>query len=351
MTQRFENIIIEGISAAVPKRIVSNDTLFESSLNTKDRNVFEKTVGIKERRWVNDDTTASDLAYHASDLLLSNEHFDRSEIECIIFISQTPDFKIPFTSNILQDRLKVDKKCLCLDINAGCAGFVQGLSVASSIASNLKGKVLLVIAETLSKILSPNDKSTNLLFGDAASALIISKNISYKNDFWFNYFSDGSNYDAIMIPDGGYRNPFSINSLSMQNIDTDNNSATGIHLHMDGAKVFDFTLREVAKSIQLLLNDASLTLDQIDLLALHQSNKFILKQISKRLGILGDDKLLINIENFGNTSGVSIPLLLVTNSEKCKNKKILCSGYGSGLNWGNAIINLKQTLILPLLEI
>jgi len=236
MIQKFDNIFIEAIAACVPKDRVKNEN-FSNLLDPKEIRKFERTTGIKERRYANNTTTASDLGYIAAEKILDDKKC-KSEIRALIFISQTSDYKIPFTSNILQCRLGLPQNILCLDINAGCAGFVQGLSTAYAIANTTKGKVLLIVAETLSKILSNQDRSTTMLFGDGAAAVLISKNETYSNSSCFNFFSDGAKFGAIMIPEGGYRNPINENTLNWKEDDKGNKNK-GIHLTMDGPKVFD----------------------------------------------------------------------------------------------------------------
>lgn len=348
MFQELQGLEIVGISACVPKHTVRND-FFEGLMSSKEIRIFEKTVGIHERRWADKKTTASDLGFQAANNLLDALNIDRSEIKCLLFLSQTPDYKIPFTSNILQDKLGFTKDILCLDINAGCAGFVQGLSLAFSLAKSIKeGKVLLIVAETLSKILSQKDRSTSMLFGDAASAILIqdTKNTS---KVFINTFSDGKNASAIEIPDGGYRNEFSEESLVFVT-DEKGNSKSRINLSMKGPEVFDFTLREIAPSIESLLEKSKISKDSIDYFLLHQSNQFIIKQIGAKLNV-PSEKMLLNISQYGNTSGVSIPLLICSNPEKiAHSKKVVLSGYGSGLNWGNCLLDLSKTKILNITE-
>lgn len=310
--------------------------------------MFEKTVGIKERRWAEDHVTSSDLGFQAAEQLFESG-INKEDIGCVVFLSQTPDFIIPFTSNILQARLGIGKDVLCLDISAGCAGFVQGLSMAYAITQTLVGrKTLFIVAETLSKILSTEDRSTTMLFGDGAAALVIKKTNSNQKAL-FNFFSDGFNQDAIMIPDGGFRNMVTCGSLDKY-ADDKGNKRSRANLYMDGSRVLDFTLREVAPSIAQLLAESGVTIADIDYALFHQSNRFIIKQIASQVG-LGQNKVLVNIEQFGNTSGVSIPLLFSTfSSEICEAKRILLSGYGSGLNWANCILDVGALEILPLKE-
>lgn len=264
MYQEFSGVQIKAITSCVPKNVVKND-FFEDILSAKEVRLFEKTVGIKERRWVSENVTASDLGYEAAVDLLENYEVDKSEISCLIFLSQTPDYKIPFTSNILQDRLKLNREILCLDINAGCAGFIQGLNTSFALAKSLKrgGKVLFIIAETLSKILSPKDRSTTMLFGDGASALLIENNENSAVKSFLNFFSDGHNADAIEIPHGGYRNIENPGSFEVT-LDDKGNAKNMLNLKMDGPRVFDFTLREIAPSIEQLLEESGIKKNNID---------------------------------------------------------------------------------------
>ena len=348
--QKFSGTRIEAISACVPKTTVKT-TDFSHLLNQKDMRKFEKTTGIRERGHAQSMVTAADLAFYAAQDVLK-EIKDKRDIKGLVFVSQTADYKIPFTSNILQHRLGLHNNLFCLDINAGCAGFVQGLSCAYSLAQSTNGKIMLIIAETLSKILSNKDKTTATLFGDGAAALLISNNPDDCSLSHFDFFSDGGNFDSIIIPDGGYRNPYSSESLKWHS-DNNGNLNQGIHLSMDGQKVFDFTLREIPKSILSILTDTQNTTNTIDYFLMHQSNKFILNQIGRALE-LPKEKIPINIDRFGNTSGVSIPLIIVTElKDKIQeDKKIVLTGYGSGLNWGNCILTLKPDLCInDLIEI
>lgn len=350
MYQEFQGVEIKAIASCVPKKRIGNDS-FDYLLSPKELRVFEKTVGIHERRWADENITASDLGFAAAVDLFKNNPVDLEEIECLIFLSQTPDYKIPFTSNILQHRLGLKTNMLCLDINAGCAGFIQGLSTSFAIAKSLKkGKVLFIVAETLSKILSGNDRSTTMLFGDGAAAVLIENTENQSCKSFFNFYSDGNNADAIQIPDGGYRNGITPESLQIVE-DEKSNRKSRLHLSMDGPKVFDFTLREIAPSIEQLFKDSKTDKTTIDYFLLHQSNQFILKQIAAKLDV-PFEKFLVNITDFGNTSGVSIPLLICSNHDKFANtNSLVMSGYGSGLNWGNAQLDLSKAKVSPIIEI
>lgn len=328
MIQQFESIGIKTLTTCIPSQVVTNDQIAKDIWSEKEQKMFEKTVGIKERRWSSKDVKSSDLGLSASRSALEN--IDLKDIKIVIFLSQTPDFKIPFTSNILQSKLGLSNDVNCIDVNAGCNGFIQGLSMAFSMALTLEENdlVLLVVAETLSRLLNSGDKTTYPLFGDAAAAMVVGKNSQFGKSY-FNFFSNGDEHQAIIV----------------KNM---NNSKEGLireFLTMQGEKVFDFTMSEVAKGINKLLQQTNTLISDFSKVALHQSNRLIIKQITSELGV-PKDRVLINIEKFGNTSGVSIPLALsdLINEGK-EGELVLCSGYGSGLSWGNCILSLKNTLI------
>ncbi len=350
MYSSFEGIEIVGIASCVPEDKVKN-SFFDHLMTEKEMRMFEKTVGIKERRWASSNVTASDLGYQAANNLIQQLNISESDIGALIFLSQTSDYIIPFTSNILQYRLKLSNNIMCLDINAGCAGFIQGLYTSFSMVNALPdGKlVLLIVAETLSKIISKKDKTTSMLFGDGASAILVGKSKLAK-DTYFNFFSDGSKYESIIIPDGGFRNGMSQQSFEIHK-DEKNNEKSLLNLHMNGQGVFDFTLREVAIGINSLISETRSSITEIDHFILHQSNNYIINQIAAQLEV-PLEKMLVNIQSYGNTSGVSIPLVLSDNYNVVSNvNKIMFSGYGSGLNWGNCLINISRSKILPITSI
>lgn len=349
MRQDFKGIEITAIATSVPKRTVTNET-FGELLSPKELRLFEKTVGILERRWVNPGVTASDLAFAACEALFQKYPSAKDEIDCLIFLSQSPDYKIPFTSNILQHKLGLKRQMLCLDLNAGCAGFVQGLGTAYALSKTAKGKTLFIAAETMSQMLSPKDRATTMLFGDGAAAILIENTGNENAVSHFNFYTDGGNADAIIIPDGGYRNPVSEASFEPVT-DEKQNVKTRLNLSMDGARVFDFTLREITPSVKSLLDEVGKTKDDIDYYLLHQSNRFIIGQIATQLGE-PLEKLLLNIEKFGNTSSVSIPLLMASHRDKLSaSNSIVCCGYGVGLNWANAILDHTKIDILETVEV
>jgi len=344
----IKGVEIEGIASCVPSNIVENRNC--TDIYTKeDIEVVIKNTKIEQRRIVDSDVCASDLGYKAANYLLESLSVDKSEISGIVFLSQTPDYKIPFTSNILQHRLGLDNKCLCLDLNAGCNGFISGLGTSFSLMkSQKKGKILFIIAETMSKIVSKTDKATSVIFGDAASVLLL-KNTDAENSSYFSNYSDGKLFETLIIPDGGYRNVF--NKDSLENKEYEGGSIrNNTELYMDGFGVFVFTKKRVPICVAEINEYANYNVEDIDYFIFHQANDFLIQQFLKKLNI-PQEKNLMNIDRFGNTSGVSIPLVITTELIDKKNRETVhCCGYGSGLAWGSAILNMKNTKILNLIE-
>ena len=347
---KYTGIEISGISACVPRNTICNID-YPEFFSEKEKKKIIKITGISERRFANDNTTASDLGFQAAKDIITNTGTKKEEIKFLLFLSQTPDYLIPFTGNILQHKLELSKECASMDINAGCSGFIYGLNMAFALQQSLKeGKVLLIIAETMSKILSKKDRSTSLLFGDGGVAILIENSFENTNSY-FDLFSDGKGFNSLIIPDGGYRNVVSENSLILNNFE-DGSIRNRLNLFMDGGEIFDFTMREIPKSVLSILEKTGISINQIDKYFFHQSNSFIIKQFGRILNI-PSEKLILNIERFGNTSGVSIPLAMVTEKEqilKNKSAKLLCSGYGAGLSWANCIINFSPNYISELIE-
>ena len=310
---------ISYIASVFPSKKISNTDL--NLFTEKEKKFFEKTVGIKSRYWSSTDETSTGLAMSAAKYLLEESNVDKSKVRQLLFVSQTPDQQIPFTSNILQDQLGLPTETFTQDINAGCAGFVQALFTAFCLNQTLNTSehTLIVISETLSKKLDSKDKTTTTLFGDGASSILITRDekLTHKSIFQFN--SDGGKGNSIKL------------SKEFNNT-----------LRMDGQKVFDFTLSEVTTGFKKFIQKNNLNLRLIDKFYFHQSNRFILNQFQNMLEI-PHDKLPINIESFGNTSGVSIPLLVSSSWEADTNvKDVVFCGYGSGLSWGYALTVLDK---------
>jgi 3-oxoacyl-[acyl-carrier-protein] synthase-3 len=346
----FNNLRISSISACVPKNTVPN-TIENTSLFTKEELIkFVESTGVADRRYTESDICSSDLCLQAAINLIIENNVDKTEIDLLIFVSQTADYLSPATSISLQDKLGLSKNIAAFDVNLGCTGYVYGLSIAYSIMTQPTfRKCLLLVGDTPSKVVSFKDKANAYLFGDAGTATLIEKS-SIQTLSFFSLYSDGGRADAIKIEAGGYRLPGSEETLK-DKVYPDGSIRNDHQVHMDGMEVFNFTMQEVPKSIKNILNTANLKIEVIDHVIFHQANKFIIEFLAKRIDY-SIDKLRYSLYEFGNTSSASIPLTIVTQYSKDFEKKaVLLSAFGVGLSWANAILNIDDCRILPLIEI
>ena len=347
----IKNVQLRGISVCVPKTIVTNS---ESTIfNLEEVAKFSKSTGVYEFRVAGNETTTADLGFEAANCLLDEMAIDRSEIDILVFVSQTPDYaNIPNTAPILQDRLKLSKQCIAFDIPLGCSGFVYGLSVVSSFLQN-EGfkKGVLIFGDTLSKTVNKKDKSSSLLFGDAAGAVLLDRNQS-GGLMHFNLGSDGSGYKAITIPDGGFRNPFNADSLIEKEIEKDI-VRTNCDIVLDGMDVFSFGISQAPKTVKELYEYANISNENVDFAVFHQANLMMNEMIRKKLK-LEIEKVPCSLEKFGNTSSASIPVTMVTQLksqlENGATRLLLC-GFGVGLSWGTCYLETKNLKVLDLIEL
>jgi len=344
----YNHIGIRAISACVPPKIEYNKDLGYFMTEEEIQKAIQN-IGIEERRMAEKDVCASDLCFKAAEKLIDDNNIDKSTIDALIFVSQTSDYHQPATAPILQHRLGLSKNTLSFDINLACSGYVYGLSTAYAYASQHGiNRVLLLVGETMSKIVSRYDKVNTPLFGDAGTATLIEK-----GDFGqsvFSLHSDGSGFDVMMIPDGGFRNPTSAESL-IEVIDANGDRRNRGQFRMDGMAVFNFGMSEEPRDIKNLLAEAGLELSQLDLLIYHQANKFMTDFFTKWLKF-DKTKTPYSIKKFGNTSSASIPLTIVTElkNKYPDRKNVILSGFGAGLSWGSVLLDLTECKISELIE-
>lgn len=344
------NIRIAGLAAAVPQREVSN--LDYKWISLKERNQLIKTVGVEKRRMAMKGQTTSDLCFVAANKLLDDLGWDRSEIQALVFVSQSMDYIIPATSPILQERLHLPKTCLAFDVGLGCSGYVYGLSIIGSLMSQARIKKALLLAGDLSTITSSyRDKSTYPLFGDAATVTALEYDEA-PAPMIFNLQTDGSGYEAIMIPDGGVRNWMSKKSFTYRKY------GNGIYRHniqiaLNGIEVFNFSLREVVPNIKATLEYAGKTLNDFDYLVFHQANRLINETLRKMLKV-EKEKVPYSIHKYGNTSSASVPLTIVSElREEIRTKKVrfLLSAFGIGLSWGTVLVEMDRVVCPGVMEV
>jgi 3-oxoacyl-[acyl-carrier-protein] synthase-3 len=347
----FNNIGINGLAAAVPKNTIDNYnyTQYFSKEDVKD--IVDK-VGIKERRFAPEGMCASDLCFAAAEQLISDMNINKEEIDLLIFVSQTPDYRMPATAIVLQHRLGLGKHTAAFDISLGCSAFVYGLSVVYGLMqSGGFRKALLLDGETRSRVYSPKDRKTAFLFGDGGVAAIIEKDEKFGKSF-FSLNSDGSLADLIKMDAGGYRNPSSIETLTEKVVDDYGNTRTDEHGYMNGADVFNFVLKEIPKNFKSVLETSNNTNETIDFNLFHQANEYMNNYLAKKLK-LDLDKVPSCIAQYGNTSSVSIPLTIASQLQNKLNgqKKLMLCGFGVGMSWATAQINVNDCWISNVVEI
>jgi len=327
---------IKAIEYVLPKDVLTNEELARLYVDWTAEKILIKT-GIASRHIVSEGECASDLAEKAAQKLFESGMILPEDIDFILLATQSPDYQLPTTACLLQDRLAIPQSAGALDFNLGCSAFIYGLAMAKSfINTGIAKNVLLITAETYTKHIHPLDKSTRAIFGDAASATLISDDGHAIGKF--DLGTDGSGRDALIIPAGGAK--LSRSEVTAEEKE-DNGSIRSLdNLFMDGTEVFNFTIRVVPQSVKNILEKHNLTVDDIDLFVFHQANKFILDFLRKKIKI-PKEKFYINMQDIGNTVSSTIPIALKRAEEDGrlhKEDKVLLVGFGVGLSWGSTII-------------
>lgn len=328
---------IKAIEYYLPELILTNDELAVLYPSWTANKIYEKT-GITTRHIATTSQTALDLGEMAAKKILDSSVIERHEIDCLIFASQSPDYKLPSSACILQDRLGLKKNIAAFDINLGCSAYIYALSVAKSfVVSQMARNVLIVTADTYSKYIHPMDKSTRTLFGDGAAATLVGDGGIQIGAFDFG--TDGSGKDMFIINAGGARIPYS--DETKKEIHDDDNVRTAEHIYMDGPGIFNFTIEEIPYSIEKVLQLESLSKNDISLYVLHQANRFMLEFLRKKMKI-EKEKFYINLEDTGNTVSSSVPIALKRAWEegKLQRGKVVLSGFGVGLSWGSVVLHV-----------
>jgi len=346
MKCKIDNVKIQAIATYLPENILEMSSLYNLYGETNVKMVMNAT-GVERVHVADEVQTASDMCYIAAKYLLDKENINKDDIEGIVFISQTADYRSPATSVILQDKLGLSKDTVCFDISYGCSGYIYGIFQASIlINSGACKKVLVLAGDTTTKLINKKDRAQRLVFGDAGSATIVSKGIG---QIGFHIASDGSEHSKVIIPAGGFRIPTS-EETKKEYIDSDGNERSQENFYMDGISVFNFILKEGSKSVLTLLEYMKWKKNDIKLFALHQATKFTLDNLRKRLKI--DEKSApSNIKNYGNTGPSTIPLVLTDlyniemDYDTFNLDKVILCGYGVGLSWGSIACNLQGTNI------
>ncbi len=329
---------IRHISYSLPDKILTNADLASLYPGWTEAKILEKT-GISQRHVVTDTETAGDLAERAAIKLFDEHQIDPQTIDFILLATQSPDYFLPTTACMLQHRLGIATTAGALDFNLGCSAYVYGLSLAKGlIAGGIAANVLLLTAETYTKHIHPMDKSARTIFGDAASATLIS--VAETERIWqFQLGTDGSGFDKLIVPAGGMRLERS-SKTALEITDDSGNTRSQDHLFMDGTEIFSFTITTVPRTVKETLEKNGLKMENIDLFVFHQANKYMLDFLCKKCKI-APEKFYMNFADCGNTVSSSIPIALARAAKDGTLKpgmKVMLVGFGVGLSWGATII-------------
>lgn len=348
----YHNVGISAMAACVPSQVIDNYHYDLDIFPEEDVKKVVDKIGVAERRFVDEHTCSSDLCFAAAEKLFADNTVNREEIDLLVFVSQTPDYRMPATSILLQNRLKLPKTCIAFDVNLGCSGFLFGLSIVYSfMEKNGLRKALLLDGETRSKVYSRKDRKSAFIFGDAGVAALIERDEKY-GESHFSLNSDGSRGDLIMIPGGGYRNMSSAETLKEKVVDEYGNIRSEEQGYMNGADVFNFVIIEIPKDIKRLFKETSEDLKDMDYYVFHQANTFINSFIAKKMN-LDAEKIPWSIQKYGNTSSVSVPLTIISElkDKMAGRKKLMLSAFGVGMAWATAIVPFVDCRISEIVEI
>jgi 3-oxoacyl-[acyl-carrier-protein] synthase III len=327
---------LKAISVYLPEKVLTNQDLVEAFPEWTIEKIADK-VGIKQRHIAAADEFVSDMAAKAATKLFEEQNIDAQSIDFVLLCTQSPDYFLPTTACLVQQKLGLSTACGAIDFNQGCSGYIYGLSLAKGlIAGKIAKNVLLITAETYSKFIHPLDKGNRTIFGDAATASLISNNGSLKiNDFELG--TNGEGATNLMVKNGASRHPFKHN---MTENDEFGNIISEDHLYMNGSEIFNFTLQAVPALVKNTLAKNGVQMEDVDFFVFHQANKYMLNHLRKKIGIPAE-KFVIEMENYGNTVSSTIPIALNTLLKENKiseNQKVLLAGFGVGYSWGGVII-------------
>jgi len=324
----------------VPEKEVTNDNLSQRFPNLKIKELTRLT-GVTSRHIAKSDETSADLAVKAAEKLFTENDIDKNQIDFIIFCTSGGDYITPASACIIQDRLNLSQHCGAFDFNQGCTGYLYGMALADSLikAGNAKN-ILLLTAETIHRIIHPKDPNTMALFGDGASATLLQQS---KDDNIGRFFfgTDGSQFDQIIVRHGRERHPLP-ESAEPDYTDAFGNIKNHSKLYMNGGTVFNFSLEKAPVLFKQLLNDANLSPEDIDHFVFHQANRIVLETLGKKLRIPAE-KIIIELDDVGNTVSSSIPISIKKSLDKGVIKKgdtIMIAGFGVGLSWGGSIVRI-----------
>lgn len=331
---------IKALAYTLPENEVTNEQLVKEFPEWSVDKIADK-VGINTRFVASENETSSDLAVKAAEkLFLENPNINKEDIDFVLFCTQSPDYFLPTSACIIQNKLGLPITCGALDFNLGCSGYIYGLSLAKGlILGGIANNVLLLTGETYSKYLHPKDKGNRTIFGDAGSATLISTE-GFAEIGNFSLGTDGKGAENLIVKTGGLRCKSPMNDLTF---DEKANPTSSDYLYMNGSEIFNFTIEAVPELVKNTLLKNRLTNDEIEGFVFHQANKFMLNFLRKKLKIK-EEKFHYYMSEVGNTVSSTVPIVLY---EKLKNRElhgnILLGGFGVGYSWGGCVINIKTS--------
>jgi len=334
---------IAGIAYHLPEQVVTNAAL-QVEQPDWDMTRLESKVGIRQRHIAAPDEAASDLGVAAANKLLDGMRIDRASIDVLLFCTQSPDYFLPTTACILQDRLGLPTTCAALDFNQGCSGYVYGLWLSRAlVASGSARNVLLVTAETYSKFIHPQDRSVRVLFGDGASATLVTSTPGGARIGATILGTDGSGYGNLIVPAGGSRTPLGT-ATAVETTDENGSVRTPANLFMNGQELFLFTLKRIPDLVRRTLDAAGLAADDVRWYVFHQANTFMNDHLRTKLKI-PKERAPLFMESCGNTVSSTIPIVLHEGSgDFAPGDPVMLVGFGVGYSWGACVLEWGEVV-------
>lgn len=343
------NVGITALEWAVPDKVLGRDELVEKFENEEIVDKIIESSNIYERRVTERQECASDLAVKAAEKLFERFNIDKESIDLLLFASQTPDYLIPTTACIIQDRLGLQTRLGAFDINLGCSQYLYSLSTAYAyIKSGLAKRALVLTGDTVTKIINPKDRGVVPLFGDAASATIVEQ-VDQGGFVDFELGTDGSGHKHLIWPASGMRNFYQTDEeKNLEKIDKKSGSiTTDSNMSMNGGAIFVFTMRVVPKVIGNLFEKLKISVDDIDCFVFHQASKLIVDTISSKIKA-PPEKVHHRLSDLGNSGGTTVAITLfdaIQNGKIKAGNKVLLTAFGVGLSWGASVIEVNEELI------
>lgn len=342
----LHGVRVAGVAAALPPARTEVEAI--GAMAPAELAKVVASTGVKARHVVPPDMCTSDLCAAAAARLLERLGWERSSVDLLIFVTQTPDYVLPATACSLHGRLGLPKHCAAFDVNLGCSGYVYGLSLAGThLQAGAAKRALLLVGDTISKVVSQQDRSVAYLFGDAGTVTALERSEGVA-PMHFVTGSDGSGAANLQIPAGMFRAP-STEQTRTSVAREGGNIRSDEHLYMNGAEIFNFTIREVPAMINAVLAQAAWRMEDADGFVLHQANRFMLDYLAKRMK-LPPDRVVMALENFGNTSSASIPLAICDRLPQRLAQgpaRLVLAGFGVGFSWAAAAVEWDRPHIEP----